>query len=588
MAFSGGNRIFARGSGRKGDDRLIRRGDARDITAAIGFVGQLVVPAGILDLKHLTGSLGNCGALGQFQNRIVEVLDRRGHIAVQNAVNVLLRVWDLSVAISREIFELIDEIILCGIRHVLYAYGGFKLRVKVCLIHLNRRRRGIVDRGAGDLVGTRLRGGGSSNGVGKIVLFHLQEVRVEDNLSAVVVQIVVFDRDVVDRDLTEDSHGNDIAVDDRIRGHFLTGSLIDPLLKDLAGNEGGLRQGADGLSRCPEVLEQPFGRAAFLLNDEADIVRVVEHGRDRHVAGHLCCAGDVVAVFIDPLDKFFALYHGIGGQGADGMPLVNGHRIMDRLFIDHKGDGDDRLVVSLPDARVRGDLDTVGKFTAAVCPVSKVAVLDGDGRDVVQAVAGSRIDRLGCDHRLLVFPVESDSVGERIIVRTDGHIFADRVGVAFLTDPSALVRLEARILAVGSRASGPVGNIILTLDNRGHADNSAIIYSLFRDRIAVTVNKDDRADRDVNCGQGHVVLHGNGRHRLTVQAPFAAVTGLGRHRGQFQHGAVIIGAAQTFQNGFAVHKGHGVALQAAAFKLRRVGGFTGDFRDFRIPTGEGV
>ena len=69
--------------------RSVRHSNATHIAAAIGFIGQDIILAGIVDGKLLAGNLSHIDALSPLQSIMVKGLDGGGHIAVQDAVDVL-------------------------------------------------------------------------------------------------------------------------------------------------------------------------------------------------------------------------------------------------------------------------------------------------------------------------------------------------------------------------------------------------------------------------------------------------------------------------------------------------------------------
>ena len=167
------------------------------------------------------------------------------------------------------------------------------VRIEIGFFDFNRRRFRIVDRRAGDLVGIRLRRGGRRDRIRQLAVFYLQKFGAEDDFT-VTADIVVFHRDVINIDGTELRNGGDVAVDDRIRGNFFAGVLIDPLLEDLALDEGILRHGADGFAFGTEVLRQGFDDryAVVVKNDEADVVFVLKLRNDLHIGGNRGACAD--------------------------------------------------------------------------------------------------------------------------------------------------------------------------------------------------------------------------------------------------------------------------------------------------------
>ena len=288
----------------------VGHGGAAHIAAALGVIGEGEVLAGVLDDQLLTFRPGDVIAFGELQHRKVKGLDGGGDVAVQNAVYMLPGIRDLGIAAAGEILQLVDEIVFRGVLNVLDPDGVCLVLVEVRFLKPNGRRFRIIDGGAGDLVGIGLSGGGRGDGIGQLVSLHLHEVNVEDNLSAVIVQIVVFRGDVVYIDGAELSNGNDVAIDDRISGDFRVGALNDPLLKDLAGHEGVLGHGADGFAGIAEILRQALGFSAVIVhNDEVDIILIGKLCRQREVAGD-ALATSIFRFTNIPADEVLALDNG--------------------------------------------------------------------------------------------------------------------------------------------------------------------------------------------------------------------------------------------------------------------------------------
>ncbi|MBP5349032.1 MAG: hypothetical protein J6Z13_01575, partial [Clostridia bacterium] len=92
----------------------------------------------------------------------------------------------------------------------------------------------------GDFFGICLCGRGSVDCIREILPLHLEQIRVENNLSA-FANIIVFRRDVIDINRTEDGNNGHAVAHDRIGGDLGIRSLHDPLLEDLSCHEGILR-----------------------------------------------------------------------------------------------------------------------------------------------------------------------------------------------------------------------------------------------------------------------------------------------------------------------------------------------------------
>ena len=444
------------------DTGAIRNSRTADIAAAVGLIAQLEALARVLDRQFLSRSLRDVCAFGKLKYCVIIALDRRGNIAVQNAVLVLS--LDLGIAVSGEILQHVDEVILCRIGDILETdLKGGRFIFEVVFRDFDRRSLRIVDRSAGNLVCAGLCRCRSRDRIRQLTRLDLQQVGVEDELATGIVEIVVLRSDVIHIDRAEHRNDRHVASDDRISVHFRIGALDDPLLKDLAGHEGILRHRADFFTRRTEVLRQALGLGAVVIHDhKVHSILVVEHCRDRHVAGNLCLGRNRIAVLIYPADKVLAFNDRISRK-LKSVTLVEGVGLV-RLAVGHKRDGENALVIFGPDAHVSGDLHGVAKVSVFVDPLAVITRLRRNSRDVVQTIAGVGVDRLGGNLGRLVFLIESDRVRDLVIVRDDGRI---GFGNKACTDARA-GDLDLLALAAGDDfADRPEGIVVFACDCAG-------------------------------------------------------------------------------------------------------------------------
>ena len=507
-----------------GGDRLlgaVRHSDAADVGTAVGFVGQLEVLAGIVNVQLLlrltvnTGGRDDC-AFRALKRCVCKGLDGRGDVAVQNALNVALSV-DLGITVAGEILQHVYKVIDRRIRNVLDPDQAMLVIVEIGFYDFNRRRFRIVDRRAGDLVGIRLRRGGRRDRIRQLAVFYLQKFGAEDDFTG-ITDIVVVHREVINIDGTELRNGDDVAADDRIRSDFGFSALNDPLLEDLALNERILRHGADGFARGAEILGQGLddGLAVVGKNDEPYIVLIGEACLKREVGGDRLAAR--VLRFADiPADEVLAFDHRVGRQFELIVFIIRIGLIDFRAV--HERDGEYGLVVFRPDVHVSGHGDLVGEVAAAVDPLAGVALLCRNGRNVVQTVAGVRVNGL-CrqDRGLFRILIEGDGVGDLLVIRNDGRVARGNVRCADAgTGHADLLALTAG----NDLADRPICGIIFTRDRCGEliADGFALhnvnrgmhfgVAVIERDLPGLEVLRLDRhVSRDGRFG-GHFFAAGN-------------------------------------------------------------------------------
>ena len=460
------------GGGGHGDGFAVQVGAAGHVAAAVGLIGQGEALAGVGDHQFLALGLGDGGAFRQLQGVVVEGLGGGGHVAVQDAVDMLAGVRDLGVAVAGQVLHLVHEVVLSGVGHILDADGGLLLGVEVIFRQGDGGRGGIVDGGAGDLVGVGLGGGRRGQGVGELVGLDLHEVGVEQDLGAAVVLVEVLGGDGVDQDLTELGHGGDGAGDHGVGGDFLTGLGVDPLLEHAAGHEGILGHGGDGLALGHlEVLGEALdlGGAVLLVDHEADFVFVLEGGHDGHVGGHGLAADDLGLIH-EPAGELLAFHHGVRGEGQ-GVAGVVAVGLVD-LLAHHVGDGEDVLVVMGPDGQLPVGvghgvhMHRVVEVTAAVHPLADGAGLGGDAGDVVQAVGGVHVDGAGGHGGAAqgLVGVELHGVGGVLVVGHDDRVTGGDVGGV---DAGAVLHDLTALGAIDEVAQGPVCIIVSAGDGSG-------------------------------------------------------------------------------------------------------------------------
>ena len=494
------------------DHRLIGNGRAGDIAAAIGLIGELIIPAGILHHELLAGSLGNGIALGALQHRIVEGFDRGGHIAVENAINVLFGVRDLRIFIIGQILELVNKVILRRVRNIFEADRAGFVCIKLIRGHGDRRRFRIIDGCAGNLIRVRLGRGRRRDGIRQLIGFDLEQVGIELDLLAAVIDIVVFRRDVIDAHGPELGNRDDGAVDFHIPSHL--GALIsleDPLLKKLSRHKGVLRQIADSFTAVAVILRNGPLRPIIVNNDELDFKLAGELRTERKVGGH-GLAAFILRLARKPTEELLARNRR-GARQRQRLVSVIGISVVLR-FIDQKDDRKGILRIVRPDAHVGRDRDAVREISDAVItgfiyPLGAVAIFGRHLGDVIQAVAGIHIDGLFGNERSPVFLVKRDRISDLVVVRDDIQIVRNDKSIR-----KTLIDDPVRTLAVWHFvADRPIADIIftrfrlqpfitLTQVNVTEGDLRILRHGPRSDDIAVSITESKRPDVLVLSSEG--------------------------------------------------------------------------------------
>ena len=320
--------------------------------------------------------------------------------------------------------------------------------------------------------------------------FRFDHVGVEDDFLAAVIHVVVHDRDVVDFQRAEDRDDRHVAVNNRFGGDYGFGVLNDPLFEDLARNERILRHGADGFACRTEELRQTLRLSAVVVqNHKVDKVLVLELCDKREVGVDRFAA--FVLRFTDiPTVKILALNNGVCRQG-ERIALIVGVGLI-RFIFDLEDDREDILIVFHPDVHITRSGNIVGEVAVRVHPLAGESLLGRNRRDIIEAVVGVEVNRLGRNDRGLVLIVERDRVGDLVKVGDDVQIAVHDV---VLIDTLTRAPLGA-LTAAARSADRPVGVVALASDGRGKlADRVAFLDLSGRDDVAVAVTEVDRVVR---------------------------------------------------------------------------------------------
>ena len=492
---------------------------ATDIAAALAVIGQLEVLAGIFDDQLLARSLGDVSAFGELQHRIVKGLDGGGHIAVQNAVNMLSGTSNLGIAFAFEILQFVDKVIFSGERNVLDPDGAFLFRIEIRRLYFNRRCLRIIDGSAGDLVGIGLRRSRSRDSIGQFAALHLHEVSIEDDFT-VSADIVILRGDVVDIDRAEYRDDSYALGNDRFSINNSFGILNNPLFKNLTGYKGILRHSADGLACIPEILRQTLLCSIFLLNDESDKQHVFEHGRNGHVASHCCSVDNIISVFVDPLFKILALNSGIGGQ-FQCVTFIICFSLIDIVFIacvcNLVGNSKDVRIILSPNVHIGCDSDIIVEVSAAVYPFPVITVPCRYRWNTIQAIACIDIDRSGCNSLSLVFiRIESNGISDLVIIRNDVQVGNDNK--AFINSITSRPFSLLPFTAAGVNTDGPKRDVILAVDSgRESADRLLVIdHASVNHTFTVSSTEGDRPNLDESGSQRNVLLRRERRLNFVI------------------------------------------------------------------------
>ena len=459
-------------------------------------------------------------AFSDLKHREVEGLNRGRDKAAENAFYIRLsRIRDLRIAVAFQVLQHVDEVIDRRERDILDLDFIFLVSIEISFGGRNRRSRSIVNIPVDYMIGRSLRGCCSRIGIGQLIQLQLNDVGVEENLITGLFtgigHIVALDRQLIDLNVAEHRDGGHVAGNDRFGGDYrLSGVAVFirqyPLLEDLAGHERILGHLANGLAGGAEVLGETLLGLVVMLHDEVHGIHIGEHRRDRHIAGHRCANGNLIAVLVDPLVKLLAFDRGFRGKLQLFVLIicigrVNVLNVFAVLQLQRfERNGEDVLLIRGPDIRVAMYRHHVGEIALSVHPPAKAAALGGNRRHIVHAVVGIRGDRLGGqDLRFGCILIEGHRISDLFVIRTDGQIRGDRNGAGSNPrgwDPFAI------LAALPDFAVGPVCDVILTLNQIGgrQGDLRPVVHRPGFQQSGVSVIELDRPYLDIGRFYGHI------------------------------------------------------------------------------------
>ena len=415
-------------------------GTTGDIAATVGLKGQGEVSAGVENRNQLSGCLRDFDRRSALQIRIGIGFDRRGNHTVQNALDMLAFNFGISreiitaAFISRKILQQVYKVIFRGPGDIFDAYFTLKLLIKIRFLNNDFLYGRIVDRAAGNICLLRLGCGRNRNGIRQVARLKGDQFRIEGvfrpfSAAFPAVGIEILEMDGIDLHLMKDCHSNKAAIDRSIRGNFLIRILIDPLLKDLALNKGGLRQCANRRAFLRKILGKSdiFLPTGILCTDHEDnLVHVVELRSD----GQVLC-DDVPGlrlgfILVEPLHKLLALGGRISWQ-HQRIPVIEGVREIDFGIIQHEGDRKDILLIGSPDIGILADHDCVVKDAIGIGPARNIPVLFRGCRQAVHGIVGAGINSYRFHDRCPVFLIEGHRILNWGVLRANDNVLGHRV-----------------------------------------------------------------------------------------------------------------------------------------------------------------
>ena len=497
--------IAGRLSGRNRLLHFVRYGSASHEAAAVGFVGKGEVLAGVLHFQFLTLGLGDRSAFRRLKNRIVIRLDGRRNMRAKNTFDLLT--FDFGVTVAGQVFQFVDKVVLSRKLDILDFKFNFIVVFfcKVFLVHGDRGLLRIINRGSADILSLRLRRCRGCECVRRffaisVVLIFL---RFEYELFAIILCVPVLDFNFIDLILVELGDNRHVAVHDRVLRHFdfRIRSLKNPLIKYLSGHEGVLRHLTDLFPRRAEVLGESFRfRTVFIQDYKVDIKLILEC-RSNGEIGSDCLAALVLCFADKPTCELFAFDHRFLRKSQRVTRIIGISLI--GLTFHHVGDGEDLLGIFSPNRGILGNGNLIVEISASIYPLAGISSLLGNSRNIVQAVAGIRVDGLGSDHLLwveCVILIERDGIGNLLIIRDNRRVFGGHIlCVNSLTHRTNLSTLRA----FNDFADRPVGNVVLT-GNGGRklsADRFALRDFYSRVHVRVTVVEGHRPGRIRRSGR---------------------------------------------------------------------------------------
>ena len=295
--------------------------------------------------------------------------------------------------VSRKILQQVDKVVFSRVAYILHPDCDLIIVVKIRLLNLNGLPGCIVNRASRNIRIFCLGCSGNRNSVRQFARLHIDQLRIKYVLRAAfaAVLIEVLYSNLVNRDLMEDRHRGNVAINRGFRGDFLTRISVDPFLEDLALDKGSLRQGTDRRAFLRKILRKsdvllPAG--ILCTNHEGDLVHIVEIRRDGQVLTDDVLGLCFGSVLVEPLHKLLTLGGGIGRK-HQRISVIEGVREIDLGLIQHKGDREDVLLIGGPDSGIFADDDRVVKNAAAVGPAGDVSVLFRRSRHIINRVVGA-------------------------------------------------------------------------------------------------------------------------------------------------------------------------------------------------------
>ena len=417
----------------QGDLRAVRSRLRVDIFTAADVVGQREVSAGIVYLQFLirVARDDNVCVTG-FIVCIRVALGVRRHDGVLDADFVFG--LDQRIAVTVEVLQIVTDFII-RIRFDIFVFHGEPVYIFVFIKHpsaIKRHRDGRIFRIVGRLV-RDFRCGRETGGcyrvtwILELALGDIVYLRADVDPSALLIQIVVVDRQLIAHDRIED--GNRIEtlrygvadINDIMR------RLVLPMIKDLALDELIVRQSCDVIAyrQIDKVLRFfPNDIAVIVLDKESDgnlfgkkrIQRqvLIDRGGSGILRALTARLGEPAAEGKARLDRV--------GREDDRRSGSGGHLFIDRI-VHHERDGEDVLYIVSFNREIlrnhRTDRELIGR--SRIDPLADLVRLRRDFRQIVDR-------KTFVDGRLsglfrAVFLYEGDRVDDLLLRNDRGERF---------------------------------------------------------------------------------------------------------------------------------------------------------------------
>ena len=317
--------------------------------------------------------------------------------------------------------------------------------------------------------------------------FDLMKVRIEDDFSASIIQVVVFSSDVIYVNSTEDGNCCNTTVDNRLRSNFIPCFFIDPLFEYLARNKRVLRHGTDSFSIGTEILRQTFNLSCpvIIKNYEVNIVLISKVCCKGKVRGYLFSSVILCFPYIPP-GKVLTFHNRIaGGQNEFfvGQVLICLIGLCSPVIIIDISNGELVLYIFRPDSSITADRDFICKVSSAINPLGNIAILWRNSGHIVNTIGRIRINRSCTYFSGLVFFIEGYSIVNLIKIGYYLCIFFWFKGfINSLNYCNFLVGID--------ESCCPIGYIILAVNSRRQSSDSFAFYNLLRiGRITLAVKE---------------------------------------------------------------------------------------------------